>query len=215
MTEPEFFQTWEVSETSQVFWDGSAAEARYLVKWGYDCICKSEICHRVVQVFDFQHGSLFERNISLSTTSVLAAIHQRLDQPWCRLVTIVGRREGGKARLAAEAARQREGRYADGVHRIALTGFPASAAEPAQEIAARIAAGLGLALPSTGKPLAGLLARLKEERMLLVLLDFPQAMAGVDAVLAILQCCAGVQLLVTSEQALHLRAEWLIPWDGN
>ena len=96
---------------------------------------------------------------------------------------------------------------------IALTRFDAGDADPAQALAARIAAELGLTIIAPPRPLTRLLAFLQPRQMLLVLVDFQQALAGVEAVLAIVQRCAGVQVLVTSEEALELRAEWLISWD--
>ena len=153
---------------------------------------------------------------SINEAAILESVHQRLDQPWCRLVTILGPPGQGKARLAAAAARGRQARYADGARVIALTRFDAGDADPAQALAARIAAELGLTIIAPPRPLTRLLAFLQPRQMLLVLVDFQQALAGVEAVLAIVQCCAGVQVLITSEEALELRAEWLVSWDeGN
>ena len=141
---------------------------------------------------------------------MLQAIHHRLDQPWCRLVTIVGGHGGDQARLAEVIARQRRAQYTDGVWVIALTAFDVGNADPSQALAAHIAAVLDLPLAAPGQPLMQLLAHLQWKQMLLVLVDFHQVGGGVEVVVDIVQSCEGVQLLVTSEEALEIRAEWLI-----
>ncbi|RME46451.1 MAG: hypothetical protein D6791_08230 [Chloroflexi bacterium] len=148
----------------------------------------------------------------MAQADVLQAIHHRLDQPWCRLVTIVGRRGAGKARLAAAVAHHRAGQYGDGVWLVPPPTRDAGEAEPAQTLAVAIAAILDLPLLVSRKPSQQVLDYLQEKEMMLVLLDIPRATADIELVLAIVQHCRGVQLLVTADEALHLRAEWVIVW---
>ncbi len=142
-------------------------------------------------------------------------IHARLNQPYCRLVTLVGPGGAGKTRLAIAAARERLTEYADGVWFVPLAGVTAQSAESlTNTIATAIAGSIGLQLSSAAEPLAQLRSHLSSKHMLLVLDNFEHLSDGVDVIHDIVEHAPHVQLLVTSRRVLNLQSEWLIEVAG-
>ncbi|MEM7133321.1 MAG: tetratricopeptide repeat protein [Chloroflexota bacterium] len=145
-------------------------------------------------------------------------IHARLDQPYCRLVTILGQGGIGKTRLATTIARSRlenyQDRYRDGVWLVELADIDPEDEDLTEAIAVEIATALDLRLSGTEKPVAQVLSHLQHKAMLLVLDNFEHVLEGVDFVLELIQQCEHVQLLVTSREALGIRAEWTIALTG-
>ena len=163
------------------------------------------VCHNLPA----PHDQFFGR------VSTQQEIHTRLDQPWCRLITLVGQGGVGKTRLAATVARSRLDRYRDGAWLIELAELDGEDDDLAEAIAVEIATALDLRLSGTDTPLEQLLTYLQHRQTLLVLDNFEHLIeAGVQLVLTLLQRCEGVQLLVTSREALRVRAEWTVALTG-
>ena len=141
-------------------------------------------------------------------------IHSRLDQPWCRLVTIVGQGGVGKTRLATTIARDRLARYADGVWLVELADIDPEDDDLAEAIAIEIATAIDLRLSGAATPEEQLLTHLQYKQALLVLDNFEHILGGLPMVLELLQRCEAVQLLATSREPLHIRAEWTIDLTG-
>ena len=141
-------------------------------------------------------------------------IHTRLDQPWCRLVTITGQGGVGKTRLATTIAHNRLSQYPDGVWLAELENIDEDDAHVAEAIAVEIATILDMRLTGSATPIEQLLNHLQHKQMLLVLDNFEHLLDGVQLVLDIVQRCDKVQLIVTSREALRLRAEWAIALTG-
>jgi len=146
--------------------------------------------------------------------TVQAEIHARLDQPWCRLVTITGLGGVGKTRLATTIARRRLEEYADGVWLVELADMDPDDDELTEAIAVEIASVLDLRLTGSATPTEQLLTHLQHKEMLLVLDNFELLLGGMQIVLNIVEKCENVQLLVTSREALQIRAEWTIALGG-
>ncbi|MEZ4662975.1 MAG: tetratricopeptide repeat protein [Caldilineaceae bacterium] len=147
--------------------------------------------------------------------AALQDIDERLEQPWCRLVTLVGQGGVGKTRLALTAARRRLDRYPDGVWLVELADIDADDDDLREAIAVEIATALDLRLSGSSKPVEQLLNHLQHKELLLVLDNFEHLLSGgVPLVLDLLQRCAKVQLIVTSREALRTRAEWIIALTG-
>lgn len=142
------------------------------------------------------------------------AIHTRLDQPYCRLVTIVGQGGAGKTRLSKQIARHRLDRYPDGVWLIELAEIDPTDPDLPEAIAIEIATSLELRLSGTATPIDQLLDFLQHKQMLLVLDNFEHLLNGTPIVLDILKRCERVQMLVTSRELLGLRAEWVVDLAG-
>jgi len=141
-------------------------------------------------------------------------IHARLDQPWCRLVTLVGQGGVGKTRLAVTVARDRVSTFRDGVWLVELADVAADDDDLAEAIAVEIATALDLRLSGPATPVEQLLSHLQHKEMLLVLDNFEHLLAGVPIVLDIIRRCEHVKLLVTSREALNVRAEWTMALTG-
>ncbi|MCA9943544.1 MAG: tetratricopeptide repeat protein [Anaerolineales bacterium] len=141
-------------------------------------------------------------------------IHVRLDQPWCRLITITGQGGMGKTRLATTIARSRLNQYRDGVWLVELENIEPDDEDLAEAIAVEIATILDLRLSGSATPIEQLLNHLQHKQMMLVLDNFEHLVAGRQIVLDMIQQCEQVQLIVTSREALRLRAEWAIALAG-
>jgi predicted ATPase/DNA-binding SARP family transcriptional activator len=145
----------------------------------------------------------------------LARLHALLDDPACRLVTLVGPGGIGKTRLALEAGATRRERHRDGVVTVSFAGTsPARPEEAADLVVTNLAAALGVSLAVPRDP-RELLADVLAGRELLLVLDNLEQLRDAAGVLAeLLGRAPGVQVLGTSRRRLGLGVEWLIEVPG-
>jgi DNA-binding SARP family transcriptional activator len=94
----------------------------------------------------------------------LAEIVERLADPACRLLTLVGPGGSGKTRLALEAATRQREQYEHGAFFIPLAPLQA-----VEAIVPTIAREIGFSMPGGGDPLRQLLGYLRQKEMLLIL----------------------------------------------
>jgi len=139
----------------------------------------------------------------------LAALCQMLEDPHCRLITLIGPGGIGKTRLAAETGSIQRQRFADGVHFVSL----ASLNSP-EFIIPAISEVLELSSFGPANPKRQLLNHLQEKDMLLVLDNIEHLLDGVNLLAEVLECARGVKLLVTSRELLNLRGEWVFEVHG-
>lgn len=147
----------------------------------------------------------------------LAALDSILDDPTCRLLTLLGPGGCGKTRLALAAAQARREHAAQHVVFVPLAGLT----EP-RALAAALAAAVGCPPPSGSDPRQTLLDCLSERPYLLVLDNLEHLLGRadelgdivVDLLDAILTALPDIQLLVTSRTRLHLEQEQLYPVQG-
>jgi predicted ATPase/DNA-binding SARP family transcriptional activator len=138
----------------------------------------------------------------------LAQVAERLADPACRLLTVIGPGGMGKTRLAIQAARRQTDVFAHGVWFVDLA--PVSAAD-------FLAAAIVRALPisaSGADAQTQLTAFLREKHLLLVLDNFEHLVEGANLLPNLLAGAPRVKLLVTSRVRLNLREEWLAPLEG-
>jgi DNA-binding SARP family transcriptional activator/predicted ATPase len=158
---------------------------------------------------------------------------QRLADPACRLLTLVGPGGIGKTRLALEAAgtildsrfwslNLDEAMYPDAPKsKIQTPKFPDGVffvpLQPVNAVSGlvpAIAAALGFQFYTGVSPQVQLLNFLREKTLLLVLDNFEHLLAGAAVVEEILAGAPGIKLLVTSREALKLQQEWFHPLAG-
>jgi predicted ATPase/DNA-binding SARP family transcriptional activator/Tfp pilus assembly protein PilF len=141
-----------------------------------------------------------------------AKIEALLDDPDCRLVTLVGPGGIGKTRLALEAAKRQIGRFAHGVYFV-----PLGPVSSPTYLVATIAESLQFAFYNGHhgrQQRAQLFDYLQEKEMLLVIDNFEHLLEGAEILSDILHQAPAVKILVTSQERLHLQEEWLVEIDG-
>ena len=152
------------------------------------------------------------RTSFVGRASELEAIDRLLEDPGCRLLTLVGPGGAGKTRLALEAAARRVYRYPHGVHFVPL----ASVASP-DLLAPALAESLQLALDGAHSSLSAqeqLLDYLSERSTLLVLDNFEHLVEGSALLSEVIERAPHVELLTTSRERLNIQSEWVFDVEG-
>jgi hypothetical protein len=134
----------------------------------------------------------------------LQQIAERLADPDCRLLTLVGPSGIGKARLALQVAQEQIGIFIHGVYFVPLA--PTSSVE---FLIPTIADTLDFDFSGSKDPKVQLLNYLREKEMLLILDNFQHLLEGTKLLLDILEHAPDVKIMVTSRERLNVRAEWV------
>lgn len=153
-------------------------------------------------------GSRHPRHIPALVTPLVgrerevAQLCERLLEKNARLLTLVGPPGVGKTSMAQVVGAQVQGFFDDGALFVPL----AAVTEP-ELVVPTLCEALGIASGSSSPPMARLLGYLRRKHILLVLDNCEQIVACAPLLAEILIECAGVQILATSRERLHLRAE--------
>jgi predicted ATPase/DNA-binding XRE family transcriptional regulator len=142
----------------------------------------------------------------------LTQISQLLQDPQCRLLTLIGPGGIGKTHLAIEAATQQQALFAD-----SATFVPLAPVVGREQAITTIADSLGLVLYTASDRAEQLIAALHTKRLLLVLDNFEHLLAEASCVTLVRDLVRGaptVKLLVTSREPLRIQAEWVFEVQG-
>jgi predicted ATPase/DNA-binding CsgD family transcriptional regulator len=136
----------------------------------------------------------------------ITGIIQRLADPACGLLTLVGPGGIGKTRLAIEVAKTIADTDAvvDGIYFVDLQPINAS-----DLLVTAISNSVGIILSGSDEPRAQLLSYLNGRNSLLLLDNFEQLLDSVDLLADILKIAPDIKLLVTSREALNIQEEWV------
>ncbi|MBN1661477.1 MAG: tetratricopeptide repeat protein, partial [Anaerolineae bacterium] len=139
----------------------------------------------------------------------LASVTERLEDPACRLVTLVGPGGIGKTRLALQAAAEDERFFLHGVCLV-----PLGAVSATEYLPSTVANALGIQFQGSRPPEEQLMTYLQEKELLLVMDGFEHLVSGALLVAGILDRAPHVKILVTSRERLNLQVEWLLDVPG-
>jgi predicted ATPase len=153
-----------------------------------------------------RHNLPAQTSTFIGRETELRHVHDLVGTPEVRLVTLKGPAGTGKTRLAIRAALGEVERFADGVWFVDL-----SAERSADDAFAAVARAVGIAVASEAPPLDALEDALRDRQLLLVLDNFEQVMSAATGVVALLEHCPHVTVLVTSREALRVRGEHVLP----
>ena len=152
-------------------------------------------------------------NLPLARTSFVGREREKLEVKWLlamtRLLTLTGAGGCGKTRLGLEVARDLVGAYPDGVWLVGLA--PLSEAELVEQA---VAQALGVREQPNRPLLETLKDTLRTKKMLLVMDNCEHLLEAVVGVVdALLDCCPGLRVLVTSRETLNAAGEvnWVVP----
>ncbi|HLX39870.1 MAG TPA: tetratricopeptide repeat protein [Ktedonobacteraceae bacterium] len=152
--------------------------------------------HTILHSFPGQPTPFIGRQQELTAASAL------LRQSDVRLLTLSGTGGIGKSRLALQVATACADLFTDGVYFVALAQVSMM-----DDVLPTIAQTLGIREERGQSLFDRLLDMLSEKRLLLILDNMEHVIASAALLAEFLACCPHMKMLVTSREALHVRAE--------
>ncbi|MHB8752466.1 MAG: ATP-binding protein, partial [Aggregatilineales bacterium] len=145
----------------------------------------------------------------IGRTIELAEITERLEDPTCRLLTLVSPGGIGKTRLALQVAAQQVGNFGDGVYFVGLASV-----ESPNLLPAAIAGPLAASFYGPEDPAVQIVNYLRDKQTLLLLDNFEHLLEGVDLLADLLAQASEVKLLITSRERVNLQGETIFHVGG-
>jgi DNA-binding SARP family transcriptional activator/predicted ATPase len=139
----------------------------------------------------------------------LAEIHNHLENPDCRMLTILGPGGVGKTRLALEIAQAQRYNFPHGTYLV-----PLSALHGPEALYPAIIEALSIPLGKSKDPRQMVLDYLRQKRVLLVLDSFEVVLEGNELAAELLGEAPGLKILVTSRVKLNIEGEEVYPLKG-
>ncbi len=156
----------------------------------------------------------------------LAQLSERLLDPTCRLVTLVGEGGIGKTRLALAAAEQVRDDFVQGawfMPLVAVNGYGSEKERFTGEatsgdtqsalhnvLSTAIASALNVVFHGQAEAKSQLFNYLRDKELLLVLDNFEHLQEGADFILDLLRYAPRLSVLVASRERLHFQAEYVM-----
>lgn len=139
----------------------------------------------------------------------LTEMMERLDQPACRLLTVLGPGGIGKTRLSLQVAAEKIDAFAHGVYQVPLASLSGD-----EFIFSTVADAIRLPLSGPDSPRRQLFTYLRDKELLLILDNFEHLIAGAGSVAELLEAAPHVQVVTTSRERLNLHGEWIYELRG-
>lgn len=143
---------------------------------------------------------------TVGRTHEVTQIIERLANPDCRLLTLVGLGGIGKTRLALLVARQLLGEplFSDGIYFISLV-----AVQQPGLIIETITDALGITFDRDDPPEMQLAAYFQHKTLLLILDNFEHLLPAAEQVASLLQQAPGLKVMAVARDRLNIQGEWL------
>ncbi len=139
----------------------------------------------------------------------LAELTKLLENPTCRLITLVGPGGIGKTRLAIHIGSRKINEFSNGVFFVPLA--PVSSVE---FLVSTIADVLKFSFYGSEEPKIQLLNYLREKKILILMDNFEHLLTGAGLLAEIIEASPWIKVLVTSRERLNLTGEWVFEVQG-
>ena len=145
----------------------------------------------------------------INRATELAELAELIDNPACRLITLLGPGGMGKTRLALEAAAHEAWSFKNGAAFVSLTPLSSS-----EFLVPALADAVGLAFHGPTDPRMQLLNYLREKDLLLIVDGFEHLTSEAGLLADVIEQAPRVVLLVTSRERIGIPSEWILDLQG-
>ena len=158
-----------------------------------------------------EHNLPKQINSFVARERELQELANKINNPDCHLVTILGSGGIGKSRLALEFAKSllENQQFSDGIFYV-----PIEQIESESELVKLIASSVGIEFFGPASTREQLFNQLKYREALLILDSFEMAISQTDLVDELVRSSSKLKVIVTSRERLKLSEEWILHLEG-